>query len=403
MGVFVYNAIDRAGRVVTGKMEGDSREAIQAKLQGMSLHIIDIGEQRTKVRGVSLKSRAKKVKMQDLALFSRQFSTMVNSGIPLIRCLGIMEGQTKEPVLKEVVGNVRQQVTAGSSLTDAFAKHTNIFSKLYVSMIHSAEMAGVLGEILDRLSIFLENEVEIRAKIKSAMIYPIAVLCFAVVLVGVMMVVVLPTFKGIFTDMNVPMPATTKALFAVSGFMVKFWYILIGSIVGACLGVKYYGKTDAGRRNLDLFKLKFPVIGELVQKMSISRFARTFSTLIGSGVPIMRALEVVSDTSGNVIIEEAINNARINVREGQKISAPLAASGMFPEMVTQMIDIGEESGKLGDMLTRVADFYDKEVDHSVKALTSLIEPALIIIMGSLVGFIAISILSPIFTLAGNIK
>jgi type IV pilus assembly protein PilC len=402
MGVFVYHAIDRAGKVITGNIEADSEQLVLAKLHELNYHIIGISE-RKKRAAIKVGSGSKKVKLQSIVVFSRQFSTMVNAGISLIRCLDILENQTKDPVLKEVVGMIKHDVTGGANLTESFSKHQNIFSKLYVSMIRSAEIGGVLGDVLDRLSDFLENEMEIRAKIKSAMIYPVAVLCFAVVMVGVMMVVVLPTFKGIFTEMGVEMPPATKALFAVSGFVVSYWYILIGLALGGVFAFRAYGRTPAGRKNIDGLKLKIPLVGEIIQKMSIARFARTFGTLVNSGVPMMRCLEVVSETAGNVVISQAVEDARNSVREGQKISRPLANSGLFPEMVTQMIDIGEETGKLSDMLNRVATFYDKEVDGAVKALTSLIEPMLIIVMGGVVGFIAISIMSPIFKLISSIN
>lgn len=402
MGVFVYHAIDRLGKVITGDIEAESEQLVLSKLHELNYHIISINE-RKKRAALKIGSGVKHVKLQSIVIFCRQFSTMVAAGVSLVRCLDILESQTKDPVLKDVVGSVKRDVTGGSNLTDAFSKHPNIFSKLFISMIRAAELGGVLGEVLDRLSEFLENEMEVRAKIKGAMIYPVAVLCFAVVMVAVMMVVVLPTFKNIFTEMGVPLPPTTKALFAMSGFCVSYWYLLLGGTFGGIFGFRAYGRTPEGRHKIDGLKLKMPVVGDIIQKMSISRFARTFGTLANSGVPMMRSLEVVSETAGNVVIAEAVESARNAVREGQKISSPLAASKLFPEMVTQMIDIGEETGKLSDMLNRVANFYDKEVDTAVKALTSLIEPALIVLMGGLVGFIAVSIMMPIFKLISSIN
>jgi type IV pilus assembly protein PilC len=269
-------------------------------------------------------------------------------------------------------------------------------------MVKAAETGGILDKILERLSGFLESEQEIRGKIKSAMVYPILVLSFAVIMVIALFLFVLPKFKEIFDSMNVEMPAATKMLFALSDIAVKFWYLLPILVVGGGFAYKWYKNTESGAWKIDMLKLKFPVIGELVQKMAISRFSRTFATLIASGVPMMRSLEIVGETSGNRVIAHTIESARNAIREGQKISTPLAASTLFPAMVTHMIDIGEETGRLSEMLAKVSDFYDQEVDNAVKGLTSMIEPCLIVMMGGLVGFIAISIMAPIFKLISSV-
>jgi type IV pilus assembly protein PilC len=273
-----------------------------------------------------------------------------------------------------------------------------VFSKLFVSMVRAAEAGGILDQILDRLATFLEKEQEIVGRIKGAMIYPVCVMVFAVLIVIAMFIFVLPTFKDIFEGSGAQLPLITRMLFWISDVVRNYWFMLPVVPLALFFGTKYYYKTEQGHWNIDRLKLRMPVIGELVQKMAISRFSRTFGTLVNSGVPVLRALEIVSETAGNVVLAKAVEEARSSVREGQRISAPLAASGMFPQMVTQMIDIGEETGRMSEMLIKIAQFYDQEVEVAVKALTSLIEPMLIIFLGGIVGFIVGSIMVPMFGL-----
>lgn len=401
MATFVYDAVDTMGKSVKGKIEADNEQLVLAKLHEQHFHIVSINEARAGVK-LRVASKAQKVKLQSLVIFSRQFATMIDAGIAIIKCLDILESQTKEDALKGVINATRKDVKGGLSLTDAMSKHPQVFSKLYVNMIRAAEIGGILDVILDRLAGFLEKELEIRGKIKSAMMYPIIVLCFAGLMVVALFIFVLPRFKEIFLSMDVEMPAVTQALFSASDFARKFWWLIALVGVGSFIGLKQYNNTVKGRYHLDKLKLKLPIFGDLVLKMSVSRFSRTFGTLISAGVPMMRSMEIVGETAGNAVLTEAIGNARSAIREGAKISAPLAASGLFPAMVTHMIDVGEETGRLSEMLNKVSDFYDDEVDAMVKGLTSLIEPMLIVFMGVLVGFIAISVMSPIFKLVSSI-
>ena len=402
MATFVYDAVNAAGRSVKGKIEADNEQLVLAKLQDQHLHIVSVQESKGSLK-IQVASKTGKVKLQSLVVFSRLFATMIDAGIAIIKCLDILESQTKEEVLKGVIGAIRRDVKGGLSLTDAIAKHPNIFNKLYINMIRAAEVGGILDIILDRLAGFLEKEMEIKGKIKSAMMYPIIVLCFAGVMVVLLFMLVLPRFKEIFVSMNVPMPPVTQALFDMSDWVIKFWWVVLLMIVGSVVGYKQYYKTTKGRYNIDKLKIRVPIFGDLALKMAISRFARTFGTLIASGVPMMRSMEIIGETSGNAVLAEAITNARNSIREGAKISAPLASSGLFPTMVTHMVDIGEETGRLSEMLTKVADFYDNEVDAMVKGLTSMLEPMLIVFMGVVVGFIAISVMAPIFKLVTSIK
>jgi type IV pilus assembly protein PilC len=402
MATFTYDAINAAGRTIKGKVEADNEQVVIAKLHEQQLHVVNVTSGRTAGFGTSFAAKTQKVRLQSIVVFSRQFATMINAGISIIKCLDILEGQTKDEALRAVITSVRKDVKGGLSLTDAVSKHPNVFSKLYTNMIRAAEIGGILDVILDRLAGFLEKELEIRQKVKSAMMYPAIVLVFAFLIVIALFIFVLPRFKDIFASMNVDMPPTTQFLFDASDFMIHYWYVFIVLGIAGYVGFQQYYKTTKGRYQIDKLKLKIPIMGDLVLKISVSRFARTFGTLVASGVPMMRSLEIIGETSGNSVLAEAINNARSSIREGQKISMPLAQSGLFPAMVTHMIDVGEETGRLSEMLTKVSDFYDQEVDATIKGLTSLIEPMLIVFMGVIVGFIAISVMSPIFKLVSSI-
>jgi type IV pilus assembly protein PilC len=404
MATFTYEAVDPMGRTIRNKIDADSEQVVISRLHEQQFHVLNVKQQSGSAsKAAVLTSRGQKVKLQALVVFSRQFATMINAGISIIKCLDILENQTKDEALKVVITIVRKDVKEGATLTDAMTKHPNVFNKLFVNMVKAAEIGGILDLILDRLAGFLEKEMEIKHKVKSAMMYPTIVLVFAFLIVGALFVFVLPRFKDIFTAMNVDMPPTTAFLFVASDFMIRYWWICIGIATAAYIGYIQYSKTTKGRYVIDGLKLKMPVFGELSLKVSVSRFARTFGTLISSGVPMMRSLEIIGDTSGNAVLAEAISNARSSIREGQKISQPLAACGLFPPMVTHMIDVGEETGRLSEMLVKVSEFYDNEVEAMIKGLTSLIEPMLIVFMGVVVGFIAISVMAPIFKLVSSIK
>jgi len=403
MSTFVYTAVDPSGKNVKGKIDADSQQTVLAKLQEQGYHVTNVFERRLSGGLMGSASRFKKIKLQGLVVFSRQFATMINAGVSITKCLDILENQTKDQVLKPVIAQAQRDVKNGLSLTDAFSKHTNVFSKLYINMIRAAEVGGILDEILDRIAGFLENELEIRTKIKSAMMYPVMVLIFSCIMIFALLTFVLPKFKEIFTSMDVEMPIYTRLLFQVGDLSKSFWYVPPVCLVAGVFLVRYIGSTVAGRYQIDRLKLKVPVVGDLVQKMAISRFSRTFGTLVSSGVPMMRALEIVGETAGNTVIAKAVQTAKESVREGQKISAPLEATGLFPSMVTHMIDVGEETGRLSEMLIKVSDFYEKEVEAAVKGLTSLIEPLLIVFMGVVVGFIAISVMGPIFKLVSSVS
>lgn len=399
MPIFSYSAIDQSGKTTKATMEADNEGMVLARLREQSLHCLEIKE--TKKAKASTFGKGK-VKPRSLVVFSRQFATMIDAGIPILRCLEILSSQCKDPALKPSLEQVTIDVKTGLSLNESLAKHPKVFSKLYVNMIRAAEVGGILDTILDRLSGFLEYEAEVKGKIKSAMMYPVLVLVFSCIMLFVLFSFVLPKFKEIFTGMNVKMPTMTAALFGFGDFMAAWWWAVLLFLGGVYGGIIMWTRTPQGKYHMDFLKLRFPLVGELVLKMSVARFTRTFGTLISSGVPMMRSLEIVGETLGNVVLQRAVDQTRNSIREGQKLSAPLNASGLFPTMVTQMIDIGEESGRLSEMLVKIGDFYDNEVETTVKGLTSMIEPMLIIFMGVVVGFIAVSVMTPIFTIVNNV-
>ena len=401
MPLYAYKAIDTAsGRVVNSTIEGESEQSVAAKLREQSLHIAEIKAVKSTKAGGKRKS---KIKPKSLVVFSRQFATMIDAGIPILRCLDILQGQCKDPALKTTVEVITVDVKGGMTLNEAMAKNPDVFNRLYVNMIKAAELGGILDLILDRLSHFLEYEADVKGKIKSAMTYPVLVLVFSQIMLFALFTFVLPKFKDIFTGMNAEMPTVTKFLFGIGDFMQAYWWAVLMLIFGVFTGLKQWIKTPQGRYRFDFIKLRIPVLGDLTLKMSVARFSRTFGTLINSGVPMMRSLEIVGETLGNLVLAQAIDTTRNSLKEGNKLSVPLTASGLFPTMVTTMIDVGEESGRLPEMLVKVGEFYDQEVEQSVKGLTSMIEPMLIIFLGCVVGFIAISIMVPMFSIVNNIK
>jgi type IV pilus assembly protein PilC len=396
-----YNAIDRNGRTVAGTLESDNIELMRSKLSDLSYHVTNVREVRGKGSHGFL-SGMQRVKLKDLAMFSRQFATMVDAGLSMVKCLDILQKQSRNPYFQEVIGQVKHDVVTGASLTEALQKHPRVFNNLYVNMIRSAEVGGILDQVLDRLSGFLEKEQETRGKVKAAMTYPAVVFSVAMLMLAGLLILVLPRFKAIFEQMGLKLPLTTSIMLNFSGYATQYWYIAIIVVLGLGIGGKLAAQSAKGRYLIDAIKLKAPVFGDLILKNSISRFARTFGTLIVSGVPVLRALEIVGDTAGNLVIANTVALARVSIKEGDKISTPLFASKVFPVMVTQMIAIGEETGRLDQMLSKVADFYDEEVDQTLKGLTSLIEPLMIVGLGLIVGFIAISVISPIYSLVGSL-
>ena len=400
MATFAYVVVDQTGREVKGRMPADSRDAAEAKLRDDGYHVVEL--QVTADRGLGERlASLRKVKLRELVIFSRQFATMINAGMNLMKCLDVLRGQTRDERLKKIIDQARNDIAAGQSLTEALSKHPRVFSPLYVNMIKAAEAGGILDVILNRLASYLEKEMEVMGKIKSAMVYPIIVFFFAILMTLILVFFILPKFKQIFDDVGVALPLSTRLLLDSSYYAVHYWYVPPAVIAGTIIGYRLYTKSETGRYHVDALKLRLPIFGDLIRKMSISRFARTFSTLVGSGVATPTALDIVAATTGNAVVEKAVMDAKQNIMHGDKLSSPLMLSGAFPDMVTQMISVGEETGRLDEMLLKVSDFYDEEVDQVIKGLTSIIEPVLIVGLGLLVGFVAVSVITPIYNLVGQ--
>ncbi|MBN2027763.1 MAG: type II secretion system F family protein [Actinobacteria bacterium] len=396
---YSYRVRDRQGKVISGKLEADNEASVSQRLREMGYFVIGVEEERVSLRKKELHIFKPKVKGKDITVFTRQFATMINAGLPLVKCLNILSEQTESPVLTEIVVDVQHEVEMGRSLSEALAKHPEVFKELYSSMVKAGEIGGVLDDVLLRIATTLESEDEIRRRIKSALTYPVAMFAISILLLIVMLVFVVPTFESMFNDIGAELPFLTKIIMQISHFLVSWMgaLVIIAIIVGVVF-LRRWLKTPNGRRKLDAFKLKLPVFGSLFHKMSLSRFSRTLGTLVASGVPILQALEITSKTVGNVLVAEAVDSVRSGVKEGDSIARPLGQSPLFPPMVTQMLAIGEETGALDTMLNKVSDFYDSEVSATVESLTSLLEPLMIVFLGVVVGTIVIALYMPIFSL-----
>lgn len=399
---YVYRVKDKSGRVTTGSLEGDSVTTIVTKLRQMGYTVLNVNAKAEGAAGVKL-GRRKKVKTKDVTVFSRQFATMINSGLSLTKSLNILSEQTQNQTFSEVIGQVQKDVEAGQTLSEALAKHPTVFSGLFINMVRAGETGGVLDDVLIRVAEHYEKEMGIRSKIKSAMTYPIVMFVMAMLIVFAMITFIVPVFVGMFAQLGGDLPLPTKALIASSNFIRGFWWLLIAFLVGARYAFKAYKSTPAGKLQLDQLKLRLPVFGQLFTKLSIARFTRTFGTLVSSGVPILQAMDIVSDTANNEVVARTVRNARSSIKEGETIAQPLSESPVFPPMVVQMIAVGEETGALDAMLAKIADFYDDEVSALVESMTALIEPLMIVFMGLVVGGILISLYLPMFKLITLIK
>ncbi|MFN8606198.1 MAG: type II secretion system F family protein [Vulcanimicrobiota bacterium] len=407
MPTFVYEARDATGQLRKDTIEAANLRAATQRLQEQRMTVIQI---KAKAAGAGadgfagLLSRMKKVDEQALTVFSRQFATMINAGLAMVRCLDILSEQTEDKKLRETLIQVRRDVEGGSTLSNSLAKHPQVFSMLYISMVKAGEMGGVLDEVLERLAGFMEKDFALKKKVKSALTYPVVILLMATGIVFFLVTYILPTFVALFEGMSLALPLPTQILIAITkgarnpAVMIPLLALL--GVGGFFVG--QYIKTPAGRKQYDMMKLNIPVFGLLNRKVAISRFCRTLGTLLSSGVPIMQALEIVGRASGNEIIAMTVTKVRESIREGESIASPLGASGMFPPMVTQMVAVGEETGNLDAMLSKIADFYDTEVEYMLASLTSMLEPIMIVGMGGIVGFIVISVFLPLYQLIGNI-
>ncbi len=395
---YTYKVRDRAGKMLEGSLEAESTTLVANKLRQMGYVPINI----EKTAGAGMKTEItlfkKKPKLKDISVFSRQFATMINSGLSLLRSLYILSEQTENEGLRNVIVEVRQDVEKGASLSQALSRHPKVFNKLYVSMVKSGEVGGVLDSVLLRLSDTIEKQVELRGKIKSAMTYPVAVLGLVLCIVAAMLLFIVPIFKGLYDDLGGTLPLPTRLLLMVSSMMTKGLPAIILLTIASAFGFRRWIATDRGRRAWDAFKLKVPIFGGLVQKTAITRFCSTLSALLRSGVPILEALEIVSDTVSNTVFADAVQDVQQSVKGGESLAKPLAKHKVFPPMVVQMMAVGEETGALDEMLEKVGKFYEQEVEATVDALTSLLEPALIVVLGGAVGGMVVSLYMPMFNI-----
>ena len=406
MPTYVFKGRNRFGEVLVGERPADNREMLRQLLRREQVTLTSVKEKGREVAVPKL-AKSKKVKAKDLAIFTRQFSVMIDAGLPLVQCLDILASQQSNKYFQHTLGTVRQDVEEGSTLAQALARHPKTFDQLFVNMIEAGETGGILDLILQRLSTFIEKIVKLKRDVISAMIYPAAVIVIAVAVVAAIMIFVIPQFQTIFVGLLGPgeeLPWPTRKVMDVSHFVAGIGGLCtLVVIIGGAIATRFYYRTPSGRRQIDKLLLKMPVLGKILLKIAIARFSRTLSTLLSSGVPILQALDITARTAGNVIIEEAITKIREGVERGESFVEPLRATDVFPNMVAQMVGIGEQTGALDGMLGKIADFYEQEVDSAIANLLTLIEPMMIAFLGVTIGSIVIAMYLPLFTLIGKLS
>ena len=406
MPTFVYKGRNRLNEMVSGEREADNQEVLRMLLRREQIVMTSASEKGATFNLPKLGKR-KKVGSKELAIFTRQFSVMIDAGLPLVQCLDILAGQQPNQFFKDVLNHVRQDVEEGATLAAGMIRHPKVFDALYVNMVEAGETGGVLDIILQRLATLIEKVVKLKRSIVSAMIYPSAVVAVAIAAIALIMVVVIPQFEVIFLGLLGPgklLPLPTRIVMGISNFLAGWGGLaLLIVLIGSAVGIYYYNKTPKGKYNIDALLLRLPIFGAILRKIAVARFSRILSTLLSSGVPILQSLEITARTAGNAIIEEAIMKVRAGVERGENFVDPLKATKVFPEMVSQMIGVGEQTGALDAMLGKIADFYEEEVDSAIADLLALIEPALIAFLGVTIGGIVISMYLPLFMLIGELS
>ncbi|RME82234.1 MAG: type II secretion system F family protein [Zetaproteobacteria bacterium] len=391
---FRYEGRTRDGRVLKGELEAPNRDVAAAMLRRQGLV-----EFKVRKKPKEIEIFPEKPTEKDITVFLRQLATMINAGIPLVQAFELGERGAEKKSMRKLLGEVRKDLEEGNPLADALRKHPEYFDRLTVALVRAGEQGGILDSILLRLAEYKEKTMAIKGKVKSAMVYPISIIVVAFVVTAILMIFVIPQFAEMFKDFGAELPGPTKVTIAISHAFVEYWYLVFGAPVALVLAIRQIYKTPQGRYQLDRLLLNLPVLGDVLRKAAVARFSRTFGTLIAAGVPILEAMDTVAETAGNVIVEEVIKNAKGAIQEGQSLVDPLEASGIFPVMVTQMIRIGEESGALEEMLNKIADFYEQEVDAAVEAMSSLMEPFIMAFLGVVIGGLVISMYLPIFQMA----
>jgi type IV pilus assembly protein PilC len=396
---YSWKGRNRAGLIKEGVLAADSKEVALASLRRQNIVVTGIRE---RGKEISLTKIGRKVPPKILAVFTRQFSVMIDAGLPLVQCLEILANQQEHKNFQKILLQVRQDVEAGSTLADAMRRHPKAFDNLYVNMVAAGEAGGILDTILQRLSVYIEKAVKLRTQVRSALIYPCAVIVIAAVVVAVILLKVIPTFAALFTSLGAELPLPTRIVIASSNFLARYFIFVVIAIGALAYAFRRYYATYTGRRVIDGALLKMPILGMIFRKVAVARFCRTLATLTSSGVPILESLDITARTAGNAIVEDAIIETRKSVEGGKTIVEPLRQTNIFPNMVVQMIGVGEQTGALDAMLNKIADFYEDEVDASVGGLVKLLEPLLIFILGVVIGGIVISMYLPMFTLINKI-
>jgi type IV pilus assembly protein PilC len=399
MAVFTYQGRG-AGGTATGEIEAQDRTAAVGELRKRAILVTKINE---KAGGKTPAKAGGKVKDKELAIYTRQFSTMIDAGLPLVQCLNILAEQSESKNLRDVTSLVARSVEQGSTLAEALRRHPRTFDELFVNLVEVGETGGILDTVLQRLSVYIEKAAALKRKVKSAMIYPSSIIGVAFLVVLFMLTFVIPTFTKMFKDLGADLPLPTQVVVWLSEFARNYILLIIAGAIGCVFALRAYYRTERGRSTIDALLLKFPIIGMLIRKVAVARFTRTLGTLVSSGVPILEGLRITARTAGNRVVEKAIMQCRAAVTEGRTLAEPLKASGVFPPMVIQMISVGEQTGALDAMLSKIADFYDDEVDTAVGALTALLEPVMIVVLGVIIGGLVVAMYLPIFKLVTLIK
>lgn len=402
MPTFRYRARDDSGSLVRGTLSAENERLVKLRVTEMGYFPVSVSEMKER-GGKSLGFLPRRVRHDDLVIFSWQFAAMMGAGIPLIPCLSALREQTDSPELSRALGDIRQRVQDGQSLSSALGQYPHIFSNIMISMIKAGESGGFLELSLERIAVQMDKDADLRQKVRSAFVYPVLVLGLAVLIVAFLLLFVIPVFAQVYKSANLQLPGATLALIAVSNFFVLFWWAVGFVVVGGIMGTRAWARSERGRPKADALKLRLPLFGVLIRKVSLARALRVLGTLISTGVPLVDALEDAARVSSNHVIASALRFAIVRVTEGDKLRQPLEASGEFPPMVIQMVAAGEESGDLGGMLNKVADFYDRDIEYTVKRLTTIMEPLLTIFLGVIVGFVAVSMYMPIFSLTDLLK
>ena len=404
MPLYHYRARDKDGALLTGTIEAARKEGVADQLAGMG-HIPVLIEEHepSPLSGLDLGALFAKVTSQDLIIFSRQLSTLMSAGIPFIQSLVTLERQSESPRLKAAIAQIRRDVEGGSSLSDALARQPKIFNKLYVSMVRAGETAGILDDILSRLALLAEHEAETRERVKTAVRYPLIVVIAICAAFAFLVAFVIPKFAGIFAQFKTELPLPTRVLININYIVQNYWYLIILSVILAVWGVIWYVGTPAGRWQWDRLKLRLPVFGILFQKVALSRFARTFGAMQKSGISMMLTIEIASETVGNVVIARAVDDMGASLRDGKGLTTPMVSSGLFPPLVIQMMSVGEETGQLDAMMNKVSDYYDMDVEYTLRRLSTLIEPILLLFVGGMVLFLALGIFLPMWNLMSLFK